>query len=473
MGLRKAVVAGSFYPKDKEELRNQIKRFLEEARVPEVSGKLRVLILPHAGYLFSGKVAGFGFKLLSEKLNGIKRVILIGPSHHYPVINKIVADGNELWETPLGKVKVDREFIQGLIEREKLFEVNSRFHLPEHCLEVEIPFLQVILEDFKIVPLLVSELGERELQRASETLAENMAKDTLLITSSDMSHYPPYEEAIYADKKVISAILSKKVKKLEDTLKELERENILGADTFLCGETAVKIGMKVAEFLEAQNATLLKYANSGDSIFGDKSQVVGYCAVSFSGEREGNELIEKEKEILLKIAKTSIETFLKTGRIPKFQEELFFLNRKWGAFVTLKKQGRLRGCIGTFTPTKIPLYEVVSQMAISAAVKDGRFFPVTVDELDDLEYEISVLGPLRKIKNWREIKLGKEGVLIKAGIRSGVFLPQVAIENNWDLETFLSELCYFKVGLERDCYKREDVELYVFDTQVFSQKDLK
>lgn len=189
------------------------------------------------------------------------------------------------------------------------------------------------------------------------------------------------------------------------------------------------------------------------------------------GERRGNLLNKDEKEKLLEIAQTSVETFIREGKAPEFQIENPILNQNLGAFVTLKKDGQLRGCIGRFSPTDIPLYQVVSQMAISAATQDRRFYPVTNSELEDLKYEISVLSVLEKIENWREIEVGKHGVQIRKGLRSGVFLPQVATENNWDLEKFMGELCFQKVGLEWDCWKREDVELYTFTAQVFGEEE--
>lgn len=210
---------------------------------------------------------------------------------------------------------------------------------------------------------------------------------------------------------------------------------------------------------------LLKYANSGDSPFGEKFRVVGYGAVAFYKENDSQKLTEEEKKELLRIAKRSVESFVKTGKVPEFEVGSERLKEKRGAFVTLKENGRLRGCIGHLV-ANLPLYKVVSQMAISAAVKDPRFFPVTKEELDTLKYEISVLSPLRKINSLKEIELGKHGVLAVARDHSGVLLPQVATENHLDLETFLDNLM-LKAGLSPNYWKENSIDFYVFEVEVF------
>ena len=153
--------------------------------------------------------------------------------------------------------------------------------------------------------------------------------------------------------------------------------------------------------------------------------------------------------------------------MPKFEVSDPSLMRHLGAFVTLKRKGNLRGCIGRFSPTTIPLYEVVSHMAVAAASQDMRFSPVKADELKDLDYEISVLSVPKRVASWKDVKLGRDGVIIEKGLRKGVFLPQVATEHNMTIDEFLGELCAQKAGLPRDCYKRGDVDLYTFTAQVF------
>lgn len=179
------------------------------------------------------------------------------------------------------------------------------------------------------------------------------------------------------------------------------------------------------------------------------------------------ELNVKEQKILLKIAKETVESFVRDGKIPDFKVTDERLNEKQGAFVTLHNNGRLRGCIGLIVPSVDPLWKVAREMAVAAASEDGRFEPVSVEELKDLEYEISILSVPERIADWSKIELGKHGVIIKKGRSSGVFLPQVAVETGWTLEEFLSQLCSQKVGLESDCYKDKDTEIQVFSAQVF------
>lgn len=172
-----------------------------------------------------------------------------------------------------------------------------------------------------------------------------------------------------------------------------------------------------------------------------------------------------EQQKLLQIAKSAVETYIETGKIIEIEEDNPNLNQHQGVFVTLEKDNNLRGCIGIFESNE-PLYQNVIEMAIAAATQDPRFSPISKDELNKLEYEISVLSPLRKINSWKEIEIGKHGVEIKQGSRSGVFLPQVATENNWDLDTFMSVLCSQKAGLPSDCWKNPETEIYVFTAQI-------
>jgi len=469
--IREAAVAGQFYPAQNSEIETQIDQFFGNVKIPQISGKISALILPHAGYQFSGQVAAFGYKFLfenfKENLNEEKTIVLIGSSHHYP-IEGVVVDDSDIWETSLGEIEVDKNLVEFLKKESSIFKIDSTPHKREHSLEVQVPFLQKIFPKFKILPILLNQLREDELEKVSQILAVISGENVVFIASSDMSHYPKYEDANYADKKVIDAILSGKAEDLEKTIKNLEKENIQNAATFLCGKESVKVVMKIAEKIGADKIELLNYANSGDTPFGDKKNVVGYSAIAFLIEEKP--LTIEDQKTLLRITRETVETYIREGKIPEFKINSPFLNKKLGAFVTIKKHGDLRGCIGRFSPTDIPLYQVVSQMAIASATQDARFTPVKVDELKDLKYEISVLSSLKMINDLKEIEIGKHGVQIKYGLRSGVFLPQVAIENNWDLETFLSMLCREKLGLAENCYQEKDAQIYIFTAQVFGEE---
>jgi hypothetical protein len=237
----------------------------------------------------------------------------------------------------------------------------------------------------------------------------------------------------------------------------------------------VKAVMRYVARVGATRGQLLKYANSGDTA-GSKDGVVGYCAVAFSIEGGTNmpakqskdeEVVNKaEQQELLNLAKLTVESVVKTGKKPDYANKMPGLDRPLGAFVTLREKGQLRGCIGRFEPD-IPIYEVVMEMAVAAATQDYRFPPVSEKELDKLEYEISVLSPLRKVGSWKEIEIGKHGVEVARGMGRGVFLPQVATETGWDIETFMNTLCEQKAGLPADAWKDPKTDIYVFTAQVF------
>lgn len=467
--VRLPAVAGAFYPAEKSDLIEQISSFLKKAEPIEIEKYLRILIVPHAGYDYSGQVAAWGFKQLENQ--GFSKVILLGSSHQ--VFFKEAAVYNQgRWQTPLGEVEIDEELANTLINQSELIKENLVAHEQEHSLEVELPFLQQVLGDFKMVAILLGQGGEKVLQDLTEAIANNLDEKTLLVISSDLSHYPPYEVANKVDKETIDSILSGEVDKFAQVI---ERNlNQPGVDTCACGAEAIKVGMLVAKKLGIEEIKLINYANSGD-ISGDQSRVVGYASVGFYSDRKlvttkDTKLNQKAQKDLLKIARETLESYLKDGKVPEFDVNDEDLNEKLGAFVTLRKDGNLRGCIGEFEP-KEPLYKVVQKKAIDAALNDPRFPPVAFDELKEIEIEISVLSKPEKIDDWKKIQLGKHGVIIRKGLKGGTFLPQVATETGWDLPTFLENLCSQKAGLAKDCYQDSSVNLFTFTAQVFSEEE--
>jgi len=474
--VRQPAVAGSFYPAEKEALSDQIEDFLSQPSELEKPEKpLAILIVPHAGYEYSGQVAALGFKQLVD--SGITRVIVLGATHQFPFSGAAVFDKG-FWETPLGKVEIDADLAAKIIEINKQIFANQDYHQEEHSLEVQLPFLQRTLKDFKVVPILMGGQNKQLIEDLASVLAENLDAQTVLVISSDLSHYPSYEDANKVDKKTIEAILSGKIENLDQLISQSMAQQIPNLATCACGEEVIKVGMRVAEKLGIKDIRLIKYANSGD-VVEDKSRVVGYASVGFylpdrkhgntEALNEAGTLNREQQEELLKIARQTLENYLKTGGIPEFEVADERLNQYLGAFVTLRKDSQLRGCIGLFEP-KIPLGQVVQQMVIEAATKDFRFPPVTANELKDIKIEISVMSPWQKIADWREIELGKHGVVVEKGGRSGVFLPQVATENNWDLETFMGQLCSQKAGLPADCWKNPSIDLYIFTAEVFEEE---
>lgn len=473
--IRKPAVAGSFYPEEKEEIDIQLTNFLKNTQLVKITGRPRILIVPHAGFIYSGQVAAWGFKQI-EKQN-FKRIILLGASHT-AWFDHVALDTQNFWETPLGKTKVDLEFVEKIIDKNKKIIGDPLPFLKEHSLEMELIFLQKILKNFTIVPILVSEISEKLINNLAEKLSKNFDENTLLVVSTDLSHYPPYKIAKIVDEKTINAILSGKKEIFDNTIKEIETSDYTGLQTAACGQKAVSVALKVAEILNIRNFQKIYYANSGD-VSGDYSHVVGYASIVASSPKLSSFFSNSNKDKIyyldedsqkeaLKIARITLEEYLTHGTIPTFTPKNPSLLKPLGCFITLRNRGQLRGCIGEFEPNE-PLYKVIQKTAVNAAVRDFRFPPVDVFELKDIKIEISVMTPKRKILDWREIKLGKHGVIIQKGINAGTFLPQVATETGWSLEEFLSHLCTEKAGLPSNCYKDPSVSIYVFEVQVFKE----
>lgn len=482
--VRKAAVAGGFYPGNKANLEKYVDTLLRQAGPPEIKEPVRAIMVPHAGYVYSGLVAAYAYKELEGR--DIQTVILIGNGHRHD-FNGIAVYAKGAFETPLGLVPVDEALAAKLLAADPAIIDRPDVHEDDHVLEVQLPFLQRVLKDFKIVPILFSGDSPELARKLAGVLSPLLDNKTVIVASTDMSHYPSYADAVTADKKTLDAILTGKMENLDAALRTLDAENIPQAETFLCSPSGVRVVMLLAQSSGALQPVFLKYANSGDSPAGKEDRVVGYGAVAFVAKQSAisaapspvveekkssmdeNGMTPQDKEELLKIARSTVESYVQTRKVPAFSPVSPALKQPRGAFVTLKENGRLRGCIGRFDPSG-PLYLIVQQMAISAASQDTRFRPVSADELGKLEYEISVLSPLRKVAAANEIELGKHGVQVSKNFHHGVFLPQVATETGWSKEEFLDELCSQKAGLPRNCWKDPDVNLQVFTADVFSEE---
>jgi len=451
--MRQPVVSGLFYPKDPQALTKLINHFLEKVSPPKIEGEIRGLIVPHAGYEYSGEVASFAYKLLRDKK--FDTIIILGPSHRVFIEGAKTYDKGDFL-TPLGGVPLDKDLIEKFISLG--IEPDVEAHKYEHSIEVQLPFLQVVLKEFKFIPILINETEISKCREMAKKIAGLIKdKNFLIIASSDMSHYHEYPIAKDMDNYTLNLIEKNKIEDLEKSLRKGTSE--------LCGGGAVVTLMLIMEELGINKIKVLKYANSGDVTF-DFSRVVGYSAVAFY--KEGNLLSDEAKRELLKIARFTLESYLKDKKIPEIKPENPFLLERRGAFVTLKKKGFLRGCMGNFEP--LPLYLQVQKMAISSALNDPRFYPVKFEELKDMEIEISVLSPMREIKSLEELELGKHGIYVTDGLRSGVFLPQVARETGWSKEEFLRNCFVEKAGLPPDAWEK-GAKVFVFTAEVFSEED--
>jgi hypothetical protein len=474
--VRQPAVAGQFYPGDPGRLSANINAYLEKASTTSTPEPIRGILVPHAGYDYSGPVAAYAYNQIRGQ--HYETVVLICNSHT-AYFNGAVIDDADGWETPLGVVPVNRELAAKLISADSELSYNSEAHAADHTLEVQLPFLQVALKgDFQIVPILFGNTSDESYKKLAQVLFDNLGEDDLVVVSTDMSHYPDYDDANRIDRTTLEKIAALDMAGLDRHISDTEAAEVSSEDTLLCGIDGAKTAMALARLADWQ-PVILHYANSGDTPeIGDKARVVGYGAMAFGQvpsakfrvQNDEKILNNEQKKALLAIARQTAEKYVREGKVAEFDISDERLEWKEGAFVTLTKGGQLRGCIGQIIPTEKPLWQVVRDMAIAAATEDPRFAPVSKRELPEIEYEISVLSRPEKIEDWRQIELGQHGVIVKSGYHSGVFLPQVATETGWDRETFLAELCSQKAGLPANCYKSKDVTLEVFTAQVFSQE---
>lgn len=464
--IRESVIAGSWYPGNPTKLTEDIKTYLGHVPTKKIEGDLIALIAPHAGYMYSGQVAAYSYKLLEGKSYDV--VVIVAPSHRaYFKGASVYYQGG--YRTPLGVVPIAEELTKALMERNSLISHIPQAHSQEHSLEIQLPFLQVVLNDFRLVPIIMGEQDFYVCEELSKAIAEVIkGKNAILIASTDLSHFHPYARAVELDQVVLERVNEFDPEGLSKDLKRGRCE--------ACGGGPTVTVMLAARGLGANRGEVLKYANSGD-VTGDHGSVVGYMAAALyrgtnPGKRQGTEkvgvdlgLSEDEKKTLLEIAKKVIWNKASGKNVPEFKVESKRLKEPRGAFVTINKHGDLRGCIGFIRGIK-PLYQAVEEMAAAAAFNDPRFPPVTEKELKDLEIEISVLTPLKQIDDVDEIEVGKHGIYIERGFYSGLLLPQVATEYGWDRQTFLEQTC-LKAGLPRHAWKERESKIYIFSADIF------
>jgi len=483
VNVRQPAVAGAFYPADSERLRDVVEKYLKSAspQVPDAyrSRRPAALIVPHAGYTYSGQTAAYAYKLLQGKPKP-RLVVLLGPSHHYPMPGTISVPPYTSYRTPLGEVSVDTHASAQLLKCSLCKSLESA-HLHEHSLEVQIPFLQVVYEDPPpILPVLVGSLSEEDCRKVADALARVVDEDCLLVISSDFTHYGPrfrYVPFPEAEGDELQA-------KIEDldmgAVRYIKAFDPKGFSDYvrrtgatICGAKPITVMLDMFSGSESMWGCTLHYTTSA-RVGGDVTGSVSYLAFAVyrhSGAAGGTTFSQVEKRILLEIARRSIASVLREGKPLTVRPEDYpeALRRKAGVFVTLKKNGKLRGCIGYISAVK-PLVQAVADVAVKSATQDFRFRPVREEELQKLEIEISVLSPFVPVSDPESIVVGRDGLYIMKGARSGILLPQVPVEQGWDRKTFLEQTCR-KAGLPPDSWK--DARLYRFTAQVFSESELK
>ncbi len=469
---RKAAYADQFYPADSVELKRDLKEYFALSIVKSDVNTLAI-IAPHAGYVYSGTIAASAFSAVPPEKQ-YKRIFIIASSHRMSFEGaSVYSDGN--YETPLGEIETDTAMATELCKKSDVFIKRNEAHTSEHSLEVQLPFLQHHMKTpVTIVPIILGTQDTSIVKKIAKVLKPYLNDENLFVISTDFSHYPKYNDAIDADRSVATSLVYNKPQQFIDTLSKVESAGISNLATGMCGWPSVLTLMYMTEGNPDIKYSLLEYKNSGDTKYGDKNKVVGYWSVKITGApkatSDGPAFTDEDKKKLLAIARKTIEEFIGKGTRPdpECKSASDLLKMQLGAFVTLHKKGNLRGCIGQFKPT-IPLCELVSDLAISSSTQDYRFSPVTASELKDIDIEISVLTPLKKISDVKEIELGKHGIYIVKGSRSGTFLPQVATGTGWNLEEFLGHCAEDKAGIGWDGWK--DADIYTYEAIIFQEKD--
>ncbi len=464
--VRTPQVAGQFYPAEPAELRSVVTDLLERQPVQASRSKPRVLIVPHAGYPYSGVVAASAFRqLLGQTYDG---VVVVGFTHRFQ-FDGISVDTVEAYETPLGRLPIHQEAVKFLQTFDGVGHVEEAHESGEHSLEVQLPFVQVALGDVRLVSVLMGSASLEDAQRLAEALAAlSQRGDYLFVFSTDLSHYHPYDQAQTIDERTVNAMLF-------ETPQAVDR--LFGAGQLeACGRGPILASLLLSAKLGYLEFHLLRYANSGDTA-GDRSRVVGYAAIGIYerpavsvgrlSSEAGMALVQAARQVLergLGVKPSEREGVIKeiTERLNGYPE----LSAANGTFVTLRKRGQLRGCIGRIQ-TPQSLAETVPVVALDSALRDTRFNPVRPEELQDINVEVSVLTEPVQLADIRDLVPGRDGVILEQQGHSGVFLPQVWEETGWTRVEFLQELSSQKAGLPPDSWRQ--ATLHVFQDQIFAE----
>ncbi len=473
----RSTLAGTWYSADAEALAEQIEGFFQKAQVKPIDNVI-ALILPHAGYQYSGQTAVCGLKTTGKKY---ERIVVIGPSHRVSMEEMLSVPRVTHYETPLGQIPLAVELINKLLEY-SVFQNVPQAHQYEHSVQIELPLLQYGRKDFKLVPIVAGSCSLQTIAKAGDILKSLIDAETLVIISSDFVHfgsnygYAPFKENIPEQIKELDMRAYEYIAGL-DAKGFLEYKYKTGAT--ICGY--VPIALLLSMLPEQTRTELIKYTTSGE-LTNDFTNSVSYLSVAFSGswqsrqdiEPQANnpelELTEQDREQLLTLARRTIIYALQNQRVPQASELGVTISQAMecprAAFVTLKKNSQLRGCIGDIFPQR-PLYKSVIRNAINACVNDRRFLPVTEEECNDITIEISALTAPKPVASSNDIRIGIDGVVLSKNGRSAVFLPQVAPEQGWDVNQMLTQLS-LKARLPADAWK-EGASFLVFQADVFGE----
>ena len=479
--VRPSVLAGHWYPSDKNELSALTTGLIARSEPGTFDQKPLIVILPHAGYSYSGAVAAAGYRALSSFTPGC--VFIIGPSHRES-FEGCAVNTVDFYETPLGKVKVARDITVKMSGEPHFSSLNAVF-AKEHCIEIQLPFLQTIYgkrleNEIPIVPILTGDVHPTLIPSLAGTIAKYLsaAKDPLLIISSDFTHYGPrfgylpfpangeLKKRLEAlDGGAIDCILKKNTACFSKYASKTE--------ITICGRNPIQIALSLP--LKLGKTSLVKYDTSCN-ITGECEDSVSYAALligqdnnpSLSLNSVSIVIPEKDRRYLLQLARNNIRSHLVSHKALSVTESSVPLScrENHGVFVTLKKNGQLRGCIGTIHGLR-PLWQGIIDNSYHAAFSDPRFTPIQAQDLGALQIEISVLTEPRVIASPGEIVIGRDGIIIEMDGHRGLLLPQVATEFGWSVEEFLMHAC-IKAGLPGDAWRTGAV-IYVFQALVFAE----
>ncbi|MFC1479364.1 AmmeMemoRadiSam system protein B [Planctomycetota bacterium] len=479
--VRNAVFQGTWYPGDAELLKKQVNAYLKNAKKPSVPSntKPRIVIAPHAGYIYCWNTAAHAFRALQGQTYDI--VVLVGLCHRYP-LGKISVYKQGSYKNCLGSLRVNSSLAEKLIQADDIITSVPAAHAQEHSLEILLPFIQVILGEVPIVPILIQTRdpeAPKKLAKALHKTAKDL--DILLLISTDLSHFSEADDARKVDKKTVESWKTLDPNKIKQTSEKQLAQGIDNLSCTMCGEEAVLTGFEFAKLRNINTIQITHLSNSADASK-DNSRTVGYASGVLYEKTSGKPskgktmseefLSEESKKELLAIARKSVESAVSRKPLPDDKSDNPQLQKKAGCFVTLKNKESLRGCIGCFESGE-PLYQTIRKYAAISSTQDTRFAsnPITPKEVPDLTIEISVLTPMKKVKDpEKEIKLGVHGIYIKKGFRSGTYLPQVATDHNMSFEEFMGSCCAHKAGLPRDAWKTDpEVEIYTYEAIVFHE----
>ena len=483
-----STIAGSWYPGSEREIRAVAEKWEKKISAeksgdgPAAPAKPNVLLLPHAGWAYSGEIAWRAARLVRGA--GFRRVVVLAPSHRAWIEDRLVAPESDAVATPLGEIKVDREWLDRLALIAPVAR-NDRVHSGEHSAQIEYPLLQLAIgRDFSVVPLVMGAFGKDQMGMCARALARLMDDKTLLVVSSDFTHYgDDFSYAPYGTKGG-EDVREKAAAVDAEAFAFMSRRDADGFAAFIkktgatiCGHVPIELTLRA--FPGNASLSRLAYATSSDPDR-DFTRFVCYTAAAGRVEwpGEGKSVLDAEaRAYLLRLARKSMERAVRMGG-PRFRAAALdpdaqervppAVRMKMGAFVTLndKATGALRGCIGEILPMR-PLAEAVAARAVDSALCDPRFSPVSERELGSLRVEVSALTPPKPVASWRDIVLGRDGMTLEKGNAFAVFLPQVAPEQGWDLETTLSYLSQ-KAGLPADAW-REGAKFETFQAEVFHE----